>query len=76
MPQDVSESGRIRCSTLPHAMVLVFEPRLSCAVWQDYAGRHRTQRGLERSLREGVKSGEWVAWRLIRIETEVFGNVD
>lgn len=61
-------------SDLPNAMVLVFQPRLTCSVWQDYVGRHRTLSGLERALRAGTRNGQWVAWRLIRIEREVIGN--
>ena len=59
---------------LPQAMVLVFDPRLTHSVWQDYVGRHRTVAGLERALRAGVRRGEWVAWRLIRVEREIWGN--
>jgi len=55
------------------AMVLAFEPMLGCSVWQDYLGRYRTQAGLERQLRHGVRNGTWNGWRLIRVEKEAIG---
>ena len=58
------------------AMVLVFEPALTHSVWQDFESRHRTLDGLEKRLKQGVKNGEWVAWRLITIHKEIMGNVD
>ena len=61
-------------SGLPRAMVLVYEPLLTHSIWQDFKSLHRTQAGLEKELRRGVREGEWVAWRLIRIEKEVMGN--
>lgn len=63
-------------SSSPAAMVLVYQPELGCSVWQDYLSRARTIAGLERQLRRGVRCGYWVAWRLVRIEKEVMGNVD
>ena len=74
--QTLFRSPATDCSTLPSAMVLVFQPELTHSVWQDFRCRARTQGGLERQLKDGVKRGEWVAWRLIRIEREVTGNVD
>ena len=56
------------------AMVLVYQPELTHSVWQDFMCRCRTQEAFERLLRKGVRDGEWVAWRLIRIEKEVMGN--
>lgn len=64
------------CSTPPRAMVLVYQPELSCSVWQDFECRARSIAGLERQLKQGVRCGDWVAWRLMRIEKEVMGNVD
>lgn len=61
-------------STLPHSMVLVYQPELKCSVWVDYHSKARTIKGLERQLRAGVKDGICVAWRLIRIKKEVMGN--
>lgn len=69
-------SGSSLCSTLPRAMVLVYQPELSCSVWQDFECRARSVTGLERQLKQGVRCGDWVAWRLLRIEKEVIGNVD
>lgn len=61
-------SGRLK------AMVLVYKPELTHAVWQDFFSQHRTRENLERRMRLGVKQGEWSAWRLIRIEKEVMGD--
>lgn len=72
------------CSAM-RAMVLVYEPRLTCSVWQDYGGIADEDTGDEilrsndemiSDLKDGVREGRWVAWRLIRIEREVMGNVD
>lgn len=77
----VSVSG---CSAV-RAMVLVYEPRLTCSVWQDYGGIADEDTGDEilrsndemiSDLKDGVREGRWVAWRLIRIEREVMGNAD
>jgi hypothetical protein len=59
---------------LPQAMVLVYQPELTHSVWQDLMHHKRTLKGLEAALRKGVRDGEWVAWRLIHIEKEVYGN--
>lgn len=56
------------------AMVLVYQPALTCSVWMDFESRHRTQASLEKCLRLGVRNGEWVAWRLITVHKEVIGN--
>lgn len=55
------------------AMVLVFEERLGHSVWQDCISQARTVKGLISQLRAGVRSGEYVAWRLIRHEYEETG---
>jgi len=74
-PNDATgNSGTKFCSTLPRAMVLVYQPELTHSVWQDFWHNRRSQESLERELRRGVRSGEWVAWRLIRVEKEVMGN--
>lgn len=67
-------SGAMPCSTLPRAMVLEYQPELTHSVWKDFFSQHRTRKGLEQRLKQGVKNGEWVAYRLMRIETEVMGN--
>jgi hypothetical protein len=64
----------MRSAMTIRAMVLVYEPQLTHSVWQDFVSRHRTERGLERRLRKGVKKSEWIAWRIIEIRQEVFGN--
>lgn len=65
------------------AMVLVYVPELTHSVWQDYGGMVdeetgkeiiRSQEELVSDLKQGVLRGEWVAWRLVRIEKEVMGN--
>lgn len=56
------------------AMVLVYQPELTYGMWRDYRNRSRSIEGMERKLKEGVRRGDWVAWRLIRIEKEVMGN--
>lgn len=61
-------------STLPRAMVLVYQPELAHSVWQDFRHKRRSQESLERELRRGVRDGDWVAWRLMQIEKEVMGN--
>lgn len=77
MKQTVSHNAvTSRRTSMPAAMVLVFQPELSHSVWHDFLSRARTLAGLERQLKAGVKRGDWVAWRLIRIEREVMGNVD
>lgn len=55
-------------------MVLVYQQELTHSVWQDFESRARTMEGLEKQLKAGVRSGEWVAWRIMRIEKEVWGN--
>lgn len=56
------------------AMVLTYEPRLTHSVWVDLVHRARTEKGLVRLLRRGVRSGEWVGWRLITIHADVLGD--
>ena len=67
------------------AMVLVFEPRLTHSVWQDYGGMCDEETGDEiirsddemvEDLKQGVRDGRYVGWRLHRVEREVVGNVD
>lgn len=56
------------------AMVLQYYPELTHSMWVDFSCRARSQEGLERILRKGVRNGDWMAWRLIRIEKEVMGD--
>lgn len=59
---------------LPSVMVLVFEERLGCSVWQDY--EHHGTRSLRRLIRKlsfEVKSGRFVGYRLFRKELEIIG---
>jgi hypothetical protein len=41
--------------------------------WVDLQTNCRTEAGLIRRLRAGVRAGEWLAWRIIRIEREEMG---
>ena len=68
------------CSTL-RAMTLQYQPELTRSVWVDTYLSDEDECQLPRDelierLKQGVRDGEWVAWRLIRIEQEVMGNVD
>lgn len=68
------------CSTL-HAMTLQYQPELTHSVWVDTYLSDEDDCKLPRDelverLKQGVRDGEWVAWRLIRVEQEVMGNVD
>ena len=63
------------------AMVLEYRPELTHSVWvdafiSDEDGFSLSREELIEKLKQGVRDGEWVAWRLIRIEQEVMGNVD
>lgn len=60
-------------SELPKAQVLIFKPELTCSVWQDFIHKARTLDGLEKMLRQGVRCGRYVGYRLIRIEAEYIG---
>ena len=79
------ENDRIRGTARLQAEVFVYEPRLTCSVWQDYGGVRdeetgedvpRTESEMIEDLKQGVRDGEWVGWRLHRIEREVIGIVD
>lgn len=61
------------------AMVLEYREELKHSVWVDAFFSDENDSSLPRDelvqrLKAGVKAGEWVAWRLIRIEQEVTGN--
>lgn len=76
----MSASMHGHCSTL-HAMTLQYQPELTYSVWvdtylSDEDGFQLPRDDLVEQLKQGVRDGEWVAWRLIRIEQEVMGNVD
>lgn len=55
------------------AQVLVFQPELTHSVWTDIQSRARTRAGLEKQPRAGVRSGEYVGYRLHRVEAEYVG---
>ena len=58
------------------AQVLVWCQPLQCNRWIDLATKARTEAGLVKQLRKGVKAGEWIAWRIVRIEREEMGVFD
>lgn len=63
------------------AMTLQFKPELTHSVWVDTYLSDENDCQLPKDqlverLKQGVRDGEWVAWRLIHIEQEVMGNVD
>ena len=60
---------------VPDAMVLVFQPKLTHSVWEDFECRARTRKGLIKILAAGVRCGQWVGYRLMTIERDVMGNV-
>lgn len=73
-------SAASRCSTLS-AMTLQFRPELTHSVWVDTHLSDEDDCRLPKAelierLKQGVRDGEWVGWRLMRIEQEVMGNVD
>ena len=59
---------------LPSVQVLVFEPRLTHSVWVDFVHRCRTLMGLLKKLQAGVRSGEYVGYRLIEVKDECIGR--
>lgn len=56
------------------AQVLVWSELLEANNWVDLQTNCRTEAGLIRRLRAGVRKGEWGGWRLITIHHEVIGN--
>ena len=56
------------------AMVLQYEEELGNSRWVDFVSGHRTEQSLISALREGVRRGDWGAWRLITVHREVMGN--
>jgi len=58
------------------AQVLVWSDLLQGNHWVDVATKARTEAGLVKQLRAGVKAGEWLGWRIIRIEREEMGVSD
>lgn len=58
---------------MKRAMVLVWCEQVKCNRWVDLICNARTEAGLLRQLRAGVKRGEWVEWRIITIHREERG---
>lgn len=61
------------------AMVLKYQPELTHSVWidtfiSDSDGCDLPRCELIERLKQGVRDGEWAAWRLITVDMEVFGN--
>ncbi len=61
------------CSAIPRAQALIFQPELTHSVWTDVMHRKRSRKSLEAMLRKGVRSGEYVGYRLLTIEAECIG---
>ena len=62
-----------------HVMTLQYQPALTHSVWVDtYLGDKNDcvlpHDELVARLRQGVRDGEWIGWRLMHIDTEVLGN--
>lgn len=68
-----SGSSPASCSAIPAAQVLVYQPELTHSVWTDLMHRKRSRESLEAMLRKGVRSGEYVGYRLLTIEAEYVG---
>ena len=60
-------------SAIPSAQALIFQPELTHSVWTDVMHRKRSRKSLEAMLRKGVRSGEYVGYRLLTIEAEYRG---
>ena len=60
-------------SAIPSAQVLVYQPDLTHSVWTDVMHRKRSQKSLEAMLRKGVRSGDYVGYRLLTIHAEYLG---
>ena len=56
------------------AMVLIYQPELTHSVWVDLISQHRTEAGLEKHLRKGVKDGDWVGWMIIQVLKQALGD--
>lgn len=55
--------------------VLVFEPKLTHSVWQDWGSDEPlSEAGVVERLRAGVESGEYAGWRVLTIHQEVIGR--
>lgn len=72
-PGQVAGRPDAACSAIPKAQVLVYEPRITHSVWTDVMHRNRSRKSLEAMLRKGVRSGEYVGYRLLTIEAEYVG---
>lgn len=59
--------------SLPMSQVLVFDERLGHSHWVDHMSRARTLHGLVKELRDGVKQGEYVGYRLLHLYWEMRG---
>ena len=59
----------------PRAMVLIYQPELTHSVWVDLISQHRTEAGLEKHLRKGVKDGKWVGWMIIQVSKQALGDL-
>lgn len=60
---------------LPRAMVLEFRKELGHSIWMDYFHNCRTLKGLTKRLKDHVKRGDYVAFRLMDIIIEEMGII-
>ena len=58
------------------AQVLVWSDLLQGNHWVDLATNARSEAGLMKQLRAGVRAGDWLGWRIVRIEREEMGISD
>lgn len=58
---------------IPSAQVLVHQPELTHSVWTDFVHRCRSLDALRKKLRLAVRKGEYVGYRLLRIEEQYLG---
>ena len=72
---DAANRGCVRrlVRPTPRAQALIFQPELTHSVWIDVMHRKRSRKSLETMLRKGVRSGEYVGYRLLNIEAEYIG---
>lgn len=59
--------------SIPRAMVLVYQPALTCCTWQDFLHHKRSVESLEKELRKEIKAGRFTAYRLITVHKEQMG---
>lgn len=61
--------------TLPHVMVLEYQPELTRSVWVDYYSKRRTIKALVAELRREILSGRFVGYRFVTIHSQEVGAI-